>query len=80
MSRNLLHRTKFNQFKDWLRVKGYEYRNPRGEFELIQIRIPGLNMWACVFDRVNVPEHYTVDRRLDPVVRAFIESTKESQP
>jgi hypothetical protein len=76
MSRNLLHITKLDDFKNWLTQNGHEYRTGRGMWEVIQISIPD-NQWACIYERNDMPEHYTVDRRIDKLVRQFLKYRKQ---
>ena len=71
MSRNLLHKSRLELFKLWLDSQDIESRPGRGDFQVLQVqaRPP---QWFCVFDRIEAPEHYTVDRRLEPLVSRFI--------
>jgi hypothetical protein len=79
MSRCLLHVGKLQAFKDWLTINGIEYRSSRGPYEVIQVLVTP-PYWYCVYGRINMPEHYTVDRRLEPTVRRFINETEEPTP
>lgn len=78
MSRNLLHKSKLEAFKAWLDSQGIDHRPPRGDYQVLQVLCVrrGGHFWACVFDRINAPEHYTVDTRIEPMVRRFIQSQK----
>ncbi len=75
MSRNLLHKTKLPAFKSWLDAQGIPHRAPRGTCEMLQVQAAPPD-WFCVFDRLNAPEHYTVDHRLERIVQRFIRVTK----
>lgn len=72
--RNLLHINKLDEFKSWLTAQGIEHRPGRGEWEVLQVNVNGV--WPCVFRRINMPEHYTTDRRLDGLVRRFCKEPK----
>jgi hypothetical protein len=76
VSRCLLHKTKLDAFVAWCAQNGIETRAPRGEYQVRQVKMRD-GQWACVFDRHVAPEHYTVDRRIEGVVRHFINSTRE---
>ena len=78
MSRNLLHKTKLEPFKEWLTAQGIQHRPPRGDYDVLQVCAfhRGDSLWMCVFDRHDAPEHYTVDKRMAPIVRRFIASQK----
>lgn len=71
MSRNLLHKTKLDDFKLWLDEKGIEHRPARGTYQVLQVKTKS-GQWQCVFDRHNAPEHYTVAWPLEPIVQRFI--------
>jgi hypothetical protein len=77
MARNLLHKSKLDAFKAWLDTQGIQHRPPRGDYQVLQVQVTAPN-WFCVFDRDNsaAREHYTVDHRLEPLVRQFIRYTK----
>lgn len=78
MSRNLLHKTKLEAFKVWLDGQGILHRPGRGHFEVLQVQVTK-PFWCCVFSRLEMPEHYTVDRRLDHTVRQFITEEKQCE-
>ena len=73
MSRNLLHKSALPQFKDWLTSKHIEWREGRGAFQVMQVALPG-GQWGVVYDRIEAPEHYTVTRPMEPLVRRFIQA------
>jgi len=75
MSRNLLHKTKLEPFKAWLTSQGIQHRPPRGDYDVLQVQWKAPD-WFCVFDRHTAPEHYTVDSRMEPLVRRFIRETR----
>lgn len=75
MSRNLLHKSKLPAFRDWLTEQGIQHRPPRGDYEVLQVRLKS-GAWHCVFDRHDSPEHYTVAKPLEQTVCCFIVDTR----
>ncbi len=75
MSRNLLHKSKLAIFIEWLDANGVAHRPPRGDYQVLQIKMHNF-VWMCIFDRDVAPEHYTNDRRLNVLIRRFIKETK----
>lgn len=73
MSRNLLHKSTLPQFKEWLDRKHIQWREGKGEFQVIQVALPG-NQWGVVYDRITAPEHYTVTAPMESLVRRFIQA------
>ena len=77
MSRNLLHKSKLENFKTWLMKEGIQFRPGRGDFEVIQIFTKNRhNPWQCIFDRLDTKEHYTVAAPLEGLVYEFIKATR----
>ena len=70
MSRCLLHKTKLDAFKEWLTAQGIPHREGRGEWQVLQVCKDGTH-WNCVYIRLDMPEHLTTDRHLDPLVAKF---------
>lgn len=75
MSRNLLHKSKLDEFKSWLNSQDIPQREPRGQFEVLQVQIKA-PQWFCLWERLDAKEHYTVDRRLEPTVHRFIRESR----
>lgn len=73
MSRNLLHVSKLDSFKAWMDASGIEWRPARGDYQVLQIEMLR-GGWACVYWRAKMPEHFTVDVRIEPLVRRFIQA------
>lgn len=83
MSRNLLHKTKLDAFKAWLDAHpNLEWRNTEGQgngYCVMQVRSKsgGWNKaWLGVYRRDHMPQHYTVDCRLEATVRPFLASAR----
>lgn len=69
-SRSMLHKSHLTPFKIWLAERGYLYRPGRGDFQILQVQLG--NAWHCIYERSNMPEHYTTVTPLEPTVRRFI--------
>jgi len=76
MSRNLLHINKLEAFKAWLDKKGIKHRKGLGDWQIMQVFHPDLNVWACIYERIEMPQHFTVDKRLDKLIARFIKESK----
>lgn len=79
MSRNLLHKSRVEAFKAWLTAEGIAWREPRGDWQIMQVELPN-GGWACLYERAHMPEHVTVDRRLEQLVHYFIHCRPKSNP
>lgn len=76
MSRCLLHVNKLNKFLAWLDKEKIEHREGKGDYQIRQICKDGKH-WNNIYLRDNMPEHYTVDRHLESLVRKFIRESKD---
>lgn len=70
MSRCMLHKSKLEEFKDWLTSNNYAHRPGRGDWQVLQVCKDGKN-WNSVYERAHMPEHFTTDRHLDSLVSRF---------
>lgn len=75
MSRSLLHKTKLQAFRDWCEVKGIPVRPGRGDYQVLQVQAKPPD-WFSIYERHHMPEHFTVDRRLESLVYRFIKDTR----
>lgn len=75
MSRNLLHKSKLEAFKSWLDANGIPNRPGKGDFQLLQVCKDGKH-WNCIYSRIEMAEHVTVDRHLESLVRRFCREMK----
>jgi hypothetical protein len=76
--RNLLHKSKIDDFKTWLDLTETPYRDGKGEWQALQVKT-AKHGWQVVYSRADMPEHYTVSESLAPLVRAFIRDAKNSE-
>ena len=75
-NRNTFHKKHMAEFKGFLAGQGIPYRGGRGVWQELQVMTPG-HGWQCIFSRADMPEHYTVQDKLYPLVRSFIRKRKE---
>jgi hypothetical protein len=71
-NRSLLHRSKIEDFKNWLKEDGWKIEQPKGIYEVVRAT-KGTRKPLIVYTRDNKGnEHITVQDRDVPVVRAYI--------
>lgn len=75
MIRCTLHLTHLEPFKEWLNTQGCAWREGKGEYQVLQVLTPK-DGWQIIFRRADMPEHYTVNAKLLPLVTRFIRSRK----
>lgn len=73
--RNFLHINKLEDFKHYLYEHDIPYRNGKGYYQVLQVLTKD-HGWQCIYSRHDMPEHYTIQDRLYPLVRRFLDSTK----
>lgn len=76
MSRNMLHISKLEEFKQWLDSEGIQHRPGKGAYQVLQVCKDGTH-WNGIYVRIETPEHFTVDRYLEPLVAKFIRLRKQ---
>lgn len=76
MKRCLLHKSKLAGFKSWLTLKQIPCRPGKGAWQILQVQTKH-HGWQAVFERIQMPEHVTVNEKLIPLVRAFIRESKD---
>lgn len=76
MARNLLHKDKLEELKAWLEAQEIHWREGRGDWQLMQIRQPGRTQWDVIYERLEMKEHVTVTRPLEPLIHRFIQEYK----
>lgn len=76
MSRCLLHVTRLEAFKGWLDAEGIAHRPGKGTWQELQVQVLGRGGWSSVYSRADMPEHYTIDPALEPLVRRFCKELK----
>jgi hypothetical protein len=73
--RDLLHKTKLEDFKKWCDEMGIPHRPGKGDWQVLQVCVEFFG-WKVIHKRIDMPEHLTVDERLIPLVHKFIDSQK----
>lgn len=69
--RNLLHKSKLADFKEWLSMNGIQWRDGKGSYQVIQVNT-GCG-WTPIYDSSKERrEHFTTQDALRPLVNRFI--------
>ena len=75
-ARNLLHRTKLEQFADWCSSKGFTVTRPKAEYQVLRVDFGGKHP-AIVYDR-HEGDHFTVFGPSMSLVNRFIKESNQS--
>ena len=75
-NRCTLHKDKLDDFKQFLNDRGIAYRPGRGAYQALQV-FTELSGWQCIHSRADMPEHYTVQDKLMPLVRRYLEFRRQ---
>ena len=75
MSANLLHISRLEAFKAWLTKNDRGWRPGKGPYQVIQVLTENSG-WQVVFRRDTMPEHFSINTALEPLVRRFIHETR----
>jgi hypothetical protein len=78
-SRCTLHINKLETFKTWLLKNNIQFRPGKGDFQVLQVET-SKNGFQCIYFRHEMPEHYTVQDKLMPLVKRFIRETRTRLP
>lgn len=69
-TRNLLHKSHLEAFKEWLITSGWRIHEPRGFYEVLRASYG--TKWLIVYRKADVKEHYSVrDVDVQTVIRFF---------
>lgn len=74
-NRCLLHISKLEEFKQWLTLKDIPYRSGRGDFQVLQVMTS--HGWKCIFSRIDMKEHFTVQEGLVSLVDLFLQCSEK---
>jgi len=77
-NRCTLHISKMDDFKEYLTSKDIAYRPGKGTYQVMQVLTPR-HGWQCIYERNNMPEHFTVQDKLMPIVFKFLEQSRLEQ-
>lgn len=75
MSTNLLHTSRLEAFKAWLTKNDRGWRPGKGPYQVIQVLTENSG-WQVVFRRDTMPEHFSINTALEPLVRRFIRESR----
>jgi len=70
-NRNTLHKDRLGKFIAYLDAQGIAHRPGKGTWQVLQVMTKHAG-WQCIHSRMNMPEHYTIQDQLYPLVREFI--------
>ena len=70
-NRNTLHINQLESFKKYLISNGLAFRPGKGPWQELQVLTVKYG-WQCIYSRADMPEHYTVQDKLYPTVRKFL--------
>lgn len=71
MKRCLLHKTKLEEFKSWCLANNIATRPGKGLWQVLQVHTEEFG-WQVIFDKLDSPEHFTINEKLIPTVKRFI--------
>ena len=73
--RRVLHKDKLEEFKSYLQSIGVAYRAGRGEYQALQV-LTNNKGWQCIYNKLDMPEHLTIQDTLKPLVKRFLTEVK----
>lgn len=76
-TRNLLHKSKLEDFKKWLIKKGWKIEDPKGIWEVFRAR--SQKRIIIFYDTIDSKEHYSIPENCNDIVRRFINENKLSK-
>ena len=71
--RDLLHKDKLEEFKKFLDELEVPHRPGKGDYQVLQVCVEFYG-YRVIHKRLDMKEHLTVDERLIPLVKKFIDS------
>jgi len=75
-NRSQLHRTKIDEFREWLTAKGYELLEPKGDYEVMRWRGNDGKPMPIVFDRLQ-GDHFTVNETASGYVKTWLKERRK---
>lgn len=72
-----LHKTKLESFKKYLDSQGISYREGKGDYQALQVKT-GRHGWQCIYEKNEMPEHYSVQDKLMYLIREFLVDQKKN--
>lgn len=77
MQRCLLHKNKLESFISWCEENDIPTRPGKGLWQVLQVLTINYG-WQVIFDKLDAPEHYSINQKLIPTVKRFIKETKQN--
>lgn len=77
-NRNLLHKSKLEDFKAWLIDKGWTVQEGKSTWEVMRARNCHRNEPLIVYAKKGLKEHYSIMERDIDIVKGFIEDCKSA--
>lgn len=74
-ARNLLHKTKLQEFKKFLDAEGIAYRPGKGDYQVLQVEHPE-HGWVVIYEKLHSPEHFSIPWKMVGLVEKFIKGSK----
>lgn len=74
-TRNLLHKSKLENFKNWLIEKGWKIETTKGQYEVLRANKAN-NKTLIIFTRNELKEHYTVPDSHIKLIYSFLNQKK----
>lgn len=75
-ARNLLHKSKLEDFKKFLDSEGISHFETKADYQVLQVQI-GKQKFA-IYEKLNSKEHYTVPVQLIPLVVKFVKPVENT--
>lgn len=70
MTPYLLRKTQLKRFLEWCFLNEVETRPGKGEWQVVQVCTPDAG-WQVIFNSRKNPDHYSINAKLIPTVKAF---------
>ena len=74
-NRQTLHLSRFEAFKAFLVENNIAFRPGKGAWQALQV-LTDEHGWQCIHSRADMPEHYTVQDKLMPLVNRFLHNNR----
>jgi len=74
-NKRMLNKSKLEEFKKHLDDHGIGYRPGKGPYQVLQVLTK--KGFKCIFTKDSMPDHYTIQDELVPIVDRFLEISRE---
>lgn len=78
-TRDLLHKNKLDEFREWLFADGWTEEKTKGEFEVLRATKPNKKRPLIIYKRTDSKEHYSIDDRDTGLFFQFLNSNKKKK-